>query len=133
MTHDTADPSGSVVYCGYIQQGNTMAKRQMFITKEIRDRIPKLYAQDGKGDEAIVYVKWFCPWNQWTWFATEMDPETGECFGLVVGHETELGYFSTEELKSLTHWSGLYIERDYHWTPKTLGKVREEVAKVYGR
>ena len=48
-----------------------MAKRQMFITKEIADRIPKLYAQDGKGDEAIVHVKWFCPWSQWSWFATE--------------------------------------------------------------
>lgn len=106
-------------------------KRQLFITKEITNKIPKLYAQDGKGDEAIVYVKWFCPWNQWTWFATEYDPETGECFGLVVGHETELGYFSTKELKALTGPMGLYIERDAHWTPTTLGKVRERVAKVY--
>ncbi len=107
--------------------------RQKFLTKEITNRIPKLYAQEGKGDEAIVYAKWFCPWNQWTWFATELDQETMQAFGLVVGQETELGYFNLNEMQEITGPMGLYIERDSHWTPTTLGKVREKVAEVYGR
>ncbi len=110
-------------------------KRQLFITKEITDRIPKLYAQDGKGEQAIVYAKWFCPWAHWYWFATEMDQETGEFFGLVVGHEFELGSFSADELKSIVGpmGSALYIERDQHFTPKTVAEVRAEMEKRLGR
>ena len=44
------------------------------LTKEIRKNLPKLYAQDGKGDEAIVHVKFFTPWSNWTWYATEGEP-----------------------------------------------------------
>ncbi len=104
-------------------------KRQLFITKAITDKIPTLRAQDGKGDEAVVFAKWFCPWSHWYWFATEMDQETGEFFGLVYGHECELGYFSMEELKSLKGPFGLYIERDQHFDPTPLSKVRETMGK----
>lgn len=45
------------------------------LTQEIRKEIPKLYSQDGKGDEAITYVKFFAPWSNWTWCATEFDGE----------------------------------------------------------
>lgn len=105
--------------------------RQKFLTKEITKRIPALYVQDGKGDNAVVHAKWFCPWNQWTWFATELDQETGQAFGLVVGHETELGYFNINELQELKGPWGLYIERDAHFSPTPMGKVREIVRRAY--
>ena len=50
--------------------------------------------------DPIVQVKFFCPWNQWTWYATEFD-EVDTFFGKVVGQETELGYFSFTELQSV--------------------------------
>jgi hypothetical protein len=53
----------------------------------------------------------------------EFDPVERLCFGLVVGHERELGYFSLDELKSLRGPLGLPIERDLYWTPCPLSKV----------
>lgn len=90
------------------------------------DNIPPLYAQDGKGDEAIVYVKLFDPFGRFTWYITEYDPETRDAFGLVDGVETELGYFSIEELESIPGpLPGMKrIERDLYFTPVTLGEVR---------
>ena len=53
------------------------------LTESLKKKIPPLYAQDGKGDNATVYAKFFCPWNSWTWYVTEYDPKTNECFGFV--------------------------------------------------
>ena len=97
-----------------------------FITKEILNKIPKLYAQEKLGEDAIVYAKWFTPWTNWTWFATELDPEDGTAFGLVSGFEVELGYFNINELQEIQGPYGLKIERDKYWTPKTLKEVREK-------
>ncbi len=93
------------------------------ITKTQARKIPALYAQDGQGMEAIAFVKLFTPWSNWTWYVTEMDPETGECFGLVDGLERELGYFHLEELESINGPVGLKIERDLHFDPKPLSQV----------
>ena len=43
------------------------------LTQEIRERFKKVGSQDGKGDEAIVIVKFFDPTGGWTWYATEFD------------------------------------------------------------
>ena len=45
-------------------------------------------------------------------------------FGLVDGHENELGYFSLNELKSVKV-RGLGIERDMYFSPKTIKEIRE--------
>lgn len=95
------------------------------MTKEIEKAIPALYAQDGKGDDAIVYVKFFTPDSNWTWFATEYDPATKQFFGLVQGFEEELGYFSLEELEKARGPLGLGIERDLHFGQKTIGEVKK--------
>jgi hypothetical protein len=100
-----------------------------------------LYSTDGK-KEVPVIAKFFCPWNQWTWFAVEGSPTCPECgafdcttcgvekteytfFGLVVGHEKELGYFNLKELQSITGPGGLTIERDRHYNG-TLNKETNE-------
>ena len=87
------------------------------ITKELEKKLPSLYAQDGKGDEAIAYAKFFDPCGSWTWYVTEYDPKEKLCFGLVDGLEKELAYFSIHELESITRPFGLTIERDIHFTP----------------
>jgi hypothetical protein len=46
-------------------------------------------------------------------------------FGLVIGFEIELGYFSLSELQAVRgHW-GLPIERDLYFEPKTLRELKE--------
>lgn len=96
----------------------------MLLTKANRDALPPLYSQDGKGDEAIAFVKFFTPDSSWTWYATEFDGED-TFFGLVCGSETELGYFSLAELKSARGPLGLAIERDRHFKPTTLAEIRK--------
>lgn len=65
---------------------------QKMLTKASERSLPPLYAQDGKGYDAVAYVKFFTPDSNWTWYATEYDPSTGTFFGLVCGMETELGF-----------------------------------------
>ena len=96
------------------------------LTKELAKKLPPLYSQEDKGDEAIAYAKFFTPWAGWTWYATEYHPETRTCFGLVVGQETELGYFSLDELESVRGRFGLRIERDLHWQPTSLKDIKEK-------
>lgn len=88
----------------------------MLLTKENIRNLPKLYTHDGKQAKDVpVAVKFFCPWNQWTWYVTEgQQDEDGDWlfFGLVHGIETELGYFRLSELQSVTGPGGLKIERD---------------------
>ena len=94
------------------------------LTKELKNKIPPLYAQDGKGLEAIVYVKFFNPCGGETWYITEASAEIKQdneiiekslkdilpddnvidiqMFGLITGSQfDELGYFSLNELQSI--------------------------------
>lgn len=96
------------------------------LTQEIRKKLPPLYSQEAKGGEAIVYLKMFTPDGQWTFFATEFDGKD-TFFGLVDGHEKELGYFSLKELEEVRGPLGLPIERDLYWKPKTLEEIAPEM------
>lgn len=93
------------------------------LTKEIQKRLPPLYSQEKKGWDAIAQAKFFTPWTDWTWFATEFDGED-TFFGLVQGLEEELGYFSLNELQSVHGPAGLMIERDLYFKPTKLSELR---------
>jgi len=92
------------------------------LTKEIRDRLPKLGETDNQNDP-IVQVKFFCPWNHWTWYAYEFDGED-IFFGYVKGDFDEYGTFSLSELESVKGPVGLGIERDIHFQPKPVSKCK---------
>jgi len=96
------------------------------LTKEIRKKLPLLYAQEIKGGDAIAYVKFFTPDSSWTWYATEFDGKD-TFFGLVDGHEKELGYFMLSELQSARGPLGLPIERDLYWKPQMLKEIAPEL------
>ena len=96
------------------------------MTEEIKKKLPKLYEQEDKGGDAIAYVKFFTPSSSWTWYITEFDGED-MFFGLVDGHEKELGYFSLKELQSVKGPMGLLIERDLYWKPQTLREIAPEL------
>ena len=99
------------------------------MTEKLGGTIPPLYATEETTDtdSVIARAKLFSPYSGWTWYITEWDLETGMCFGLVEGFETELGYFDLTELSEITVFGGVpAIERDLYWQPRTLGEIREE-------
>jgi len=89
---------------------------------EIKKKLQQLYSQDNLGLDAIAQVKFFTPFNGWSWFATEFDPENGIFFGLVQGMEVELGYFSLKELQACA--DDILVERDLYFIPMTLNEIQ---------
>jgi hypothetical protein len=98
------------------------------LTKKITKQLPPLYSQDGKNGKTIAYVKFFTPDSNWSFYGCEYDGED-TFFGLVDGHEKELGYFSLNELKTIRGSLGLPVERDLWFKPKTLEEIAPELFK----
>jgi len=89
------------------------------LTKQQRQKLPGLYeTEDVPLPEKVAYAKFFHPVSNWTWYVIEFDGHD-TCFGLVVGHNTEFGYFSLREL-SESYGVGLPIERDRYLKPTQL-------------
>lgn len=100
------------------------------MTKEIEQRLEKfpLYSQDGKGEEATIVCKFFCPINSWTWYVLEAERKYNgdyEFFGIVInGHgDREYGYFLLSELQAIKLPFRMGIERDIYFTPKKVKDV----------
>lgn len=72
----------------------------------------------------MAILKFIRPDSSWTWYVVEYDPEDRICFGLVIGHERDLGYFSLEELETIRGPMGLPIERDLHFEPKPVAECK---------
>ena len=111
------------------------------LTEEIKQQLPPLYAQENEKDP-WVYCKFFDPVGSWIWYAIEGSPvdESGYFdtdkekvdflfFGLVIGVEPELGYFSLRELENakqgLTGLRALPLERDRYFVPCRLSEVKK--------
>lgn len=132
----------------------TVQEAYDYIPETLRTRIPPLYATDGTSDPT-VWIKLFTPDSSWTWYLTEASalmkdgqhrPINGAgriafagdsaevvdvvCFGLVVGHETELGYFSLSEIRGARGALGLPVERDLFFQPAPLSEVRARHART---
>ncbi len=95
---------------------------------------PKLYKQDGKGKDAIVYVKIFDPCGAGTWFLTEFsevapDGYPNLAFGYVTGlGRGEFGYVSVEELSTVKGALGIGLEIDTDFLPQTLRQCLDKGA-----
>ncbi len=115
------------------QDPNSGLRRHKLMTKELGDTIPALYANENVEDydSVLAPAKLFSPYTGWTWYITEWEAETGLCFGLVEGYETELGYFSLDELAEVTVFGGVpAVERDLYWKPATLGEIRRRASGI---
>ena len=127
--------SGSTVIQANKPSANEKVRGMKLLTKEMRKKLPPLYAQESKGGKAVAYLKLFTPDSSWSWYITEGSPikdDNGKevdfhFFGLVDGHEKELGYVALSELQSVRGPMGLPIERDLHWQPKALEEIAPEV------
>ena len=105
--------------------------------------MPVTYQQDGMGDDAVVYLHYFCgPFN---WFITEKDKDGGvdQAYGLTdLRGEPELGYISIREicapklaacitldshiLEVCRLQSVPYMNLDFHFATRTLREVKEK-------
>ena len=109
------------------------------LTKEIKETLPRLYSQENEKDPMVI-CKFFDPVGSWTWLVTEGE-ENGdgdfEFFGLVIGFEIELGYFTLSQLETakqgLTGLKALPIERDLSFTPCRLSEAKKQYMIENGR
>lgn len=103
-----------------------MTETYEFFPDNIRAQLSPLYSQETV-QNPIVHIKFFCPWNQWTWYATEGQQEGDDFlfFGYVVGLEREWGYFVLSELQSVSGPGGLKIERDIYFTAKPASEISD--------
>ena len=99
------------------------------MTEKILDTFKKTGSQENEKDPKII-VKYFTPWSNWTWFATEYDPETEVFFGLVDGIYREWGSFSLSELKEITGFGGLTVERDLYSKPDRISDIDINMATI---
>ena len=121
------DATGTITATTMWRDKHSGLRRHELMTKEVGDTIPALYANEKVADYDTVLApaKLFSPYGNRTWYITEMDPQTGTCFGLVQGFETEIGYFDLTELSEATVFGGVpAVERDLYWQPKTIGEIR---------
>ena len=82
------------------------------LTKAILKKLPTIGSNEKNNKEHIAHVKLFGGSN-WSWFISEFNPDTKECFGYVEGLENELGFFSLTELEKIRFKPfNLPVERD---------------------
>lgn len=97
-----------------------MAKTIIDLVERI-DKMPKTYEQNGKGNDAIVYLHYFK--RSADFWITEKDREdqTPQAYGKadLFGDGGEMGYISIDELVENN------VELDLHWLPKTLKEITE--------
>lgn len=138
--HVVCVTSDRVIHAG-ARSPNHKVRGMKLLTKEIRKKLPPLYAQEGKGGKAVVHLKLFTPDGSFTWYITEgspvMDDSGNEVdfhfFGLVDGLERELGYVALSELESVRGPLGLPVERDLWWELKPLEEIAPEIFRSPGR
>ncbi len=125
-----SDETGTTTNATRWQDNHSEYRGHQLMTKELGDTIPMLGANENVKDYDTVLApaKLFSPYSNWTWYITEWEAETGLCFGLVEGVETEIGYFDLSELAAVTVFGSVpAVERDLYWKPKTLGEIRREL------
>ena len=86
--------------------------------------IPDLYETEGK-ENPLCYVKLFTPDSNWSWYIIEFSKaDRNTCYGYVQGLESELGYFTLNELEKVHGSLGLAVERDLEFQPIQLSQIR---------
>lgn len=101
------------------EEGEHFAAKLRDIASTI-DTAPRIYDQDGKGDEAVAHLHYFHSVGDWWITELDIEPEQHQAFGLVdLGYGPELGYISIAQLVA----SG--VELDLHWQPKTLAAIKQ--------
>jgi len=99
--------------------------------RHIIHTMPKVYEQDGKGEEAVVYLHYFELFRKFDYYITEKDtsPEQEQAFGMYSGRQcpATLGYIDiTPKCQAKTSMKTDIMELDIYWTPKTIREIKEK-------
>ena len=85
------------------------------LPNELQIGLPKLYdCEDTPTNEMMLRIRFYDTNSTWEWYLIEFEPETNIAFGYVCGFEKEWGYFSIDELSSISS-----IKRDNDFQPIT--------------
>jgi len=90
--------------------------------------LPPLYSTESE-DDPIVYIKFFTPDSNWTWYILEGSiQEDGNWlfFAYVCGMFNEYGYVLLNELEEARGPMGMKIERDIYFEKRRMSEIREE-------
>jgi len=97
------------------------------LTKEIERQLPALYdTEHKKAEDVKIIVKFFIPFSQARWYATEFDPTEGRFFGYVEIQPGggELGYFMLSDLESVSKIPDQFpVARDIYFGKHYLSEV----------
>jgi len=95
------------------------------IPQKLLSEIPDLYETENTLDP-ICQVKLFTPDSNWTWYIIEFSKvDAKTCYGYVQGMDSELGYFTLEELEETHGPLGLAIERDMLFNPTSFSTIKK--------
>ena len=101
---------------------STFQKRPAYRYLRVTDKLPvRVSSYDD-----LAKVKLFNPTGGATWWIAAYDPETGNAQGVVdlgIGFPPSYGDIYIPELVEYRGLFGLPIERDIHWTPKTIREL----------
>ena len=97
--------------------------------------VPELYAPKGEDAITFAFIKLFNPSGNWTWYITEFSLVSPDgipdlAFGLVDGHEEEVGYFALGGEDGLAFVQGRFgigIEVDMHFLPTPLDQIKKRI------
>lgn len=110
----------SAVQFGLNGEEKAFFQDKMIELADIVRTMPKVYGQDGKGDQAIAYLHYFK--GGMNWYITEKDSEAEQlqAFGLAdLGQGfPEIGYINLVEVTQIG------AELDFNWKPKTLAAIK---------
>jgi len=96
--------------------GNLLSKEQLVT-------IPNLYETEDTIDP-LCHIKLFTPDANFTWYIIEVSIDENLCYGYVRGLESELGYFSLDEIKEVRGSLNLPVEIDISFKPTLLSIVK---------
>ncbi|WP_306028756.1 DUF2958 domain-containing protein [Stappia sp. MMSF_3263] len=102
----------------------------ILLPPELRERL--LANGRERSADHVPDVKFFNPFGQGVWLATELNPDGDILFGLADLGYPELGSFSLEELASIHLPFGMGIERDILFQTDVSISVWAEVARQAG-
>ena len=94
------------------------------MTEEIKGSLPPIEEAMEQGPAAQAQVKYFSVDAGWTWYGSGFDGDN-VFYGMVIGHEIEMGPFFLSELQATRGPWGLKIERDLYFEPQPLEELRD--------
>jgi hypothetical protein len=94
----------------------------------VADRLPIDIDRTKDLFEVALRVRLFNPTGGDTWWLASYNPETGVAFGVAETIERKVSLINLTELVEYRGLLGLPIERDLHYSVKTIGDVMVEDA-----